>query len=194
MAEASPLSAANALRAWMAAPLDAARLQELLGAAGAGPVDATAVVKLPIAVLSAWRSVKMPPLQGFRPHVRQAVLACGIGANVGIQPTPEEARELEGLPFTVSFSSHEILVQVQPTQQGQRFGSPFLHQWIAGVHADAVVIDCSRLNHVNSVLIAWMLQMVQSAKPTAVRIRHAKTQVVTQLKQLRLDHLMLIES
>jgi hypothetical protein len=37
-----------------------------------------------------------------------------------------------------------------------------------------------------------MLQIVQAAKPTPVQVRRAKPQVATQLKQLRLDHLMAI--
>ena len=55
-----------------------------------------------------------------------------------------------------------------------------------------MVIDCHRIEHVNSVLIAWMLQIVQSSKPMQVQVRRTKPQVGTQLRQLRLDHLMKI--
>jgi anti-anti-sigma regulatory factor len=86
-------------------------------------------------------------------------------------------------------------LQLELPSQAERqstFGQPFLHTWVGGVAAREIVIDCGRLEHVNSVLIAWMLQIVQSSKPTPVRIVRAKPQVSTQLKQLRLDHLMAI--
>ena len=184
---------AAALRSWLAAPQDVAALDRLRAAAGADAVDASAVTRLSVAAITALRTATVPRFDGLRPCVRQAALICGLGKALVLAFTPDEAREAEVLPFTVATIGNELILELQPASHSQRFGSPFLHQWAAGIQADAMVIDCIRLNHVNSVLIAWMLQIVQSAKPVPVRIRHTKPQVATQLKQLRLDHLMTIE-
>lgn len=187
------MSAAAALRAWLAAPGDMAKLSALAVATAAGAVDLSAQSRLPGGAISALRQGPVPHFTGMRPHVRQAALVCGLGRELELAPSPEESREVESLPFVVVTSPREIVIELLPSASAQRFGNPFLHQWIGGLHADLVVIDCVRISHVNSVLIAWMLQIVQSAKPVPVHVRHAKPQVATQLKQLRLDHLMTIE-
>jgi len=130
---------------------------------------------------------------GLRPAVRSAVLIIGLAQRLGIAPNAEEQHDLEHVPFVVHIRDREVVIEVASTVESrQAIGQPFYHQWAAGVTASALVIDCHRVEHVNSVLIAWMLQIVQSGKPVPVHVRRARAQVVTQLRQLRLDHLMVI--
>lgn len=130
----------------------------------------------------------------LRPAVRAAVLVAGLGPRLGIAPDPAERRDLDHMPFVVHTDGDRITADINGSPDRRHaFGQPFYHLWAGGVDASSLVIDCHRIDHVNSVLIAWMLQVAQSAKPVRIAVRRARSQVVTQLKQLRLDHLMTIE-
>lgn len=187
-------SAGNALHAWLANPGDATRLAALVLAADGKAIDGVAIDRLPARAIAACKDAEAPRFDALRPAVRLAALVCGLGPRLGIAVTPEERHSLDAIPFQIRTQGDEIVVEVPP--QGERragYGQPLFHQWAAGVQASAIAIECSKLDHINSVFIAWLLQTVQSAKPVQVRVRSAKPQVRTQLRQLRLDHLVVIE-
>lgn len=187
-------SAGNALHAWLANPGDAARLAALVAAAEGKAIDGIAIDRLPAQAIAACQEAESPRFDALRPAVRLAALICGLGPRLGIAATPEERHSLDAIPFQVRAKGEEIVVEI-PLQGERRtgYGQPIFHQWAAGVQASAIAVDCSKLDHINSVFIAWLLQTVQSAKPVQVRVRSAKPQVRTQLRQLRLDHLVVIE-
>ncbi len=183
-----------ALTAWLSAPSETARQQALVAASKIQPIDLANVDRLPVSGLIAWSTGDVPRLAGMRPHVRLAILTCGLGKRLGLEISASEATSLDQLPFIVRMRGEEIVVEVPRTsERSQSFSNPIYSQWVSGVAAARVVIDCTLLDHVHSVLIAWMLQLAQNAKPNSVRIRGAKPVVATQLRQLRLDHLMPIE-
>ena len=66
------------------------------------------------------------------------------------------------------------------------------YEWIRGLEATAVVIDLSQLEHLNSLLVAWLLQLNQGAGPGRCRLVNVGRQAVAQLSQLRLNHLLSI--
>lgn len=187
-------SARNALHTWLANPGDADRLAALVAAAGGKAIDGVAIDRLPARAIELCLSSETPRFDALRPVVRLAALVCGLGPRLGITTTPEERQSLDAMPFQVRAKADEIVLEI-PVQGERRsgYGQPLFHQWAAGIQATAIAVDCSKVDHVNSVFIAWLLQTVQSAKPVAVRVRKAKPQVCTQLRQLRLDHLVVIE-
>lgn len=194
MAE-SPLSAHNTLHAWLANSGDAGRLAALVAASQGRAIDGMAMDRLPARAISACLQAESPRFEALRPSVRLAALVCGLGQKWGIAVTPEERQALDAIPFQVRVAGDELVIEI-PLLGERRPGygqQAMFHQWVAGIQASAIAIDCGKLEHVNSVFIAWLLQMVQSAKPVPVRVRSAKSQVAIQLRQLRLDHLVVIE-
>lgn len=183
-----------ALTAWLAAPGDPQRLAALAGASRIAPIPAATIDRLPAECLHALMRSEGVRFADLQPAVRGAVLVMGLAQRLGITPEATERRDLDHMPFVVHTDGRQIVADVNGSaERRQGFGQPFYHLWAGGVDAPALIVDCHRLDHVNSVLIAWMLQVAQSAKPVRLKVHRAKAQVVTQLKQLRLDHLMTIE-
>jgi len=183
-----------ALTAWLAAPADPQRLAALVAASRTAPIPAATIDRLPADGLHALMRSEGVRFADLRPAVRAAVLVTGLGPRLGIEPEAAERRDLDHMPFVVHTDGCQVVADVNGgAERRQHFGQPFYHVWAAGIEAPTLIVDCYRLDHVDSVLIAWMLQVAQSAKPTRLKVHRAKAQVVTQLKQLRLDHLMTIE-
>jgi hypothetical protein len=181
-----------AVTAWLAAPTDPARLAAL---GQAGMVVASTFDRLPVRALSALQATDAPRFRFREPKaaVRAALLVCDLGARCEQPPLADEQRDLDQLPFVVRFADGEVIAELSGSPERRNcFGQPLFHQWAGGIAADAVAVDCHRLDHINSVMIAWLLQLAQASKPARLHIRRAKQQVATQLKQLRLDHLMQI--
>ena len=193
MTEGPSPAPSAALAGWLANPGDPQRVAALVSAATVAPIPASTLERLPAEGLAALQQTEGVRFAGLRPAVRSAALIIGLGPRLGIALSDEERRDLEHPPFTVHVSGRDVVIEISASPERRHaIGQPFYHQWAAGVNADVMVIDCHRLEHVNSVLIAWMLQIVQSSKPVPVQVRRARVQVVTQLRQLRLDHLMTI--
>ncbi len=182
-----------ALAAWLAAPSDPQRLAALVAASVKAPIAGGTIDRLPVAGLTALQQGGMVRFAGLRPAVRATAIIVGLASKLTIELTEAERHELDAQPFVMHLQGGEAVLDVHATAEQRRgIAQPFYHQWAAGLSAEAIVIDLHRVGHVNSVLIAWMLQIVQSAKPIPVHVRRAHAQVVTQLRQLRLDHLMKI--
>lgn len=193
MTESTGPAPSAALAAWLASPADPQRLAALVAAAAVAPIPGSTIERLPAEGIAALQRSEGVRFSALRASVRSASLIAGLGARLDLQPSDEERKDLEHVPFNVHVSGREVVLEVcSSSERRHNIGLPFYHQWSAGVMADAMVIDCHRVEHVNSMLIAWMLQIVQSSKPVGVQVRRARAQVGTQLRQLRLDHLMKI--
>ena len=193
MTESAGPAPSAALAAWLASPADPQRLAALVAAAAVAPVPGSTIERLPAEGIAALQRSEGVRFSGLRPTVRAAALIAGLGARLDLKLGDEERRDLEHVPFTLHVAGREVVLEVcASSERRHNIGQPFYHQWTAGVVADAMIIDCHRIEHVNSVLIAWMLQIVQSSKPVPVQVRRTRPQVGTQLRQLRLDHLMKI--
>jgi len=187
----APASAA-VFTGWLAAPSDPARLAAL---AEAGTIQASSLDRLPARVLGVLLDPLTPRFRfrASRPAVRAALLIAGLAARCEEAANGEEQRDLDQQPFVVRVVGDEVIAELSGSPDRRNsFGQPFYHQWASGITAGALAVDCHRLDHINSVMIAWLLQLAQSSKPAKLHVRRAKAQVVTQLKQLRLDHLIQI--
>ena len=194
MTESTGPAPSAALAAWLASPAEAQRLAGLVAAAVTAPIPASTIERLPAEGLAALQRGTGVRFTALRPSVRTAILIAGLGPALALTLTGEEQRDLEQIPFTLHVSGRELVIEISASLERRNgISRPFYHLWAAGVSAENMVIDCHRIEHVNSVLIAWILQIVQSSKPVPVQVRRARLQVATQLRQLRLDHLMKIE-
>ena len=66
------------------------------------------------------------------------------------------------------------------------------HEWIRGLEATLVEVDLGNIEHLNSLLVAWLLQLNQGAGSGRCRLIQVGRQAVAQLTQLRLNHLLTI--
>ena len=64
------------------------------------------------------------------------------------------------------------------------------HEWVRGLTVSAASIDLSQVDHLNSLLVAWMLQINQGVGQGRCRLINVGRQAVAQLTQLRLNHLL----
>lgn len=92
-------------------------------------------------------------------------------------------------------SDESVILRVQPqAMQNSRLAMPGAYAWMRRLDAGRVIVDMALLPHINSVLVAWTLQIGQASKPATLTLRNISRQMHTQLTQLRLHHLFLVET
>jgi hypothetical protein len=162
-----------------------------LDATGAVSIACGAVPRLPTDFLA--RAAKRPSavtLAEVAADARWALHVLGLGERFGVaSPVGTSSSQL---PFQVSLGADGALV-VSPDRavaQNKLLGDQIAHTWARGLLAPGYVIDFVAVDQVNSVLVAWLLQLAQSAKPATMAVRNARPAVLTQFKQLRLDQMM----
>ncbi len=101
------------------------------------------------------------------------------------------AEDLADPSFRVRANGETLHIEVDKAALGDdRLGRPSSHRWLAGLTPSTVILDLRLLEHVNSVLVAWMLQLAHASKPIVIEVRKANRQIATQMAQLRLNVLM----
>jgi len=101
----------------------------------------------------------------------------------------------QDLSCQVSCTETEAIVRIQTSAlQNERLSLPASYAWIRCLAVERLIIDLEQLPHINSVLVAWILQLGQAAKPAVITLRNVNRQVNIQLTQLRLHHLLTVES
>jgi anti-anti-sigma regulatory factor len=97
------------------------------------------------------------------------------------------------LSCQVQSNDEEIVISVQATAlQNGRLVLPGSYSWMRRLVTQRIVVDLGQLPHINSVLVAWILQIGQAAKPATLTLVNVSRQVNIQLTQLRLHHLMTV--
>lgn len=71
---------------------------------------------------------------------------------------------------------------------------PITYEWIGGLDMTSLIIDIAAAEHVNSVMVSWLLQICQQAKPIKPQLINASPTAVVQLARLRLDHVVDLNS
>lgn len=180
-------SASILLAAWLSAPTHPARVQDL---AAVAPVPAPDLARVPLAALPLLLAHGVR-LTALKPEVRLALLC--FGAERCLEPpcTPSEQRLLALKPFAMRIAHGDALVELpeRPEAWAILAHEPAYHRWAAGIDA-AIRLDLRRTHHINSVFVAWLLQLVQAAQPQRVLVCGSNAQAGAQLRQLRLDHLI----
>lgn len=104
---------------------------------------------------------------------------------------PSEGGAPLELSCAVVFTDDELRVTVQHgIGLNPRLSTPAGHDWMARVAARRVIVDLAELSHVNSVIVAWLLQLAQVAKPADLALANVSRQVGIQFNQLRLNHVL----
>lgn len=122
------------------------------------------------------------------PVARALVMADGAGVLV-----VDGGRPIVGdRPFTLAFPAPgTLLVRLGRDAGGHRLlADTVSHDWLRGLLAECVRIDLGDLTHINSLLIAWLIQAGQAGAPGRVELINVHAQAATQLGQLRLTHLL----
>jgi hypothetical protein len=170
---------------------DPSDLIRLLDTPGAVSIDCGAQPRLPAAFLA--RAAKRAggvALTGVGADACWALQVLGLGERFGVASgVRTTGREL---PFQVSLEADGALSIScdRAIAQNKLLGDQVAHSWVRGLLAPSCTVDFAAVDQVNSVLVAWLLQLAQSARPGTMAVRHARQQVLTQFKQLRLDQMM----
>ena len=59
-----------------------------------------------------------------------------------------------------------------------------------GVAFATLSVDLAAIDNLNSLLVAWLIQLSHAAAPLRIALSNLSAQAATQLRQLRLNHLM----
>jgi hypothetical protein len=137
-----------------------------------------------LAAERAWR------LEGVDERLKLALAVLGQAGRFALVSSEPHRSFLADQPFAVQVESDGALVLQPRAEGGKHLESSFAHAWMTAVETPRVTFDLVNVTHLTSVLIAWMLQVAQSARPAQTCIAHASPGVTAQLCQLRLDHLM----
>ena len=115
-------------------------------------------------------------------------------------PGPASSRiefvNLAAAPRTLELNFFELSqpqgASVRVVVEGHELGSFALAPMLAvpipaGLRSGRIAIELSQIDHVDSMFVAWMLQLGQFAAPIPVELRKLTPSVAIQLRQLRID-------
>jgi anti-anti-sigma regulatory factor len=104
-----------------------------------------------------------------------------------------DAAGVNDLSCQVTYSDQEVAIVIQRNAgQNPRMTTPLSYAWLGRVSCQRVGVDLGEVAHINSVLVAWLLQLGQAAKPASFALFNVSRQVAIQLNQLRLNHLLTV--
>ena len=164
--------------------------------AGPGPVtlDCSSHPRLSTAlILAASKRSQAVRLVQASPETRWALSLLGLSGMFSV--TSDESLQSRDLPFQVGMDASGIIVVSvdRAAANNKRLYDSAAHSWGRGLSAASVIVDFAAVDMVNSVLVAWLLQLAQATRPASMLVRNARSLIVTQFKQLRLDQMMTIE-
>jgi hypothetical protein len=173
-----------------------ARLQAAAAARARLHVDCAAAARLPAAfigaALAAGAGGAVLCLDGLAPAALKAVEAIDRAGVLAVG-APGRAAALAVPPlFSVDIRGDQLELRVLAPARGAASAAMLAHDWLRGVSCSRLDIDLGAIEHLDSLLVAWLLQLSQAAAPAKVLLLHVSAQAATQLRQLRLNHLMAI--
>ncbi|MCX8039845.1 MAG: hypothetical protein N3B15_04645 [Planctomycetota bacterium] len=172
---------------WLADPENP---QLLAALTAASPLSASQLSRLPVRALPLLAGVPLrfcdPP-----PAVRSALLLLGASHCLSPPPLVEELLWRERCPVVMRIVGQRVAIALPARpEQWATLALPVYHRWAAGILAEALDIDASAVVQVNSVLINWLLQLLQAARPACLYLHGASPAIKVQLRQLRIDQLL----
>lgn len=175
-----------------------ARLSGLLSPQATVAISCTGVQRLPISMLAVALEVAATTpgvlrLEGLSAPAVKALQVIDPERRLAVDD-PTRVSQVGDRPYQVSVHADgriQLLLQ-RGIGQHVHMTESASYEWIRGVDATAVVLDLSQVDHLNSLLVAWLLQLNQGAGPGRCRLVHVGRQAVAQLSQLRLNHLLVV--
>jgi anti-anti-sigma regulatory factor len=175
------------------------RLAELAVAQSQVTVDCGKRERLPVPFLAAacefaGNNKGFLSLTGLTERARQAVLLSDPAGSIAIDDVARTAKPPGERAFEVVLDD-QGQVRIRANRglgQHRALAEGTSQSWLQGLEAGPVSVDLAEIEHVNSVVVAWLLQMSRALAPARLELLHVNAQVSTQLVQLRLDHLMVI--
>jgi anti-anti-sigma regulatory factor len=176
-----------------------ARLQAVLASRATVVVQGDETARLPVVVVHAALEATTATsgflrFEGLSAHARLALQVVDPDRRFALGDAARSIGQVGDRPYQVSVAADGslTLVLLKGIGQHHHMNESASYEWLRGLDASAVVIDMSQMEHLNSLLVAWLLQMNQGAGAGRCRLVHVGRQAVTQLSQLRLNHLLVI--
>ncbi len=148
-------------------------------------IDCNGVKRLPLAVLIAARDHGMLTFANVHGPARSTLTIFRL-------PIADAHPSFPEVPFLIETHAPDTLV-IKPKANATTFpnlSSHPGHDWLQGLTAGSITIDLTAVQQINSVVVAWMLRLAQDSAPLRLKLSKVSRQVETQLRQLRLDHIL----
>lgn len=175
-----------------------ARLSSLLSPRATVVVSCQDAARLPVGALAlalelTAASAGFLRLEGLTPHARLALQVVDPERRLAVDDAQRVAQVGER-PYQVRLGTDgRISIHLgKGIGQHPHMNEAASYEWIRGLEASAVEVDLSNIEHLNSLLVAWLLQLNQGAGAGRCRLVQVGRQAVAQLTQLRLNHLLSI--
>jgi hypothetical protein len=154
--------------------------------------------RLPVAVLAIALELTAATggflrLEGLTPHARLALQVVDPERRLAMDDA-QRAIQVGERPYQVRVTTDgRISIHLgKGIGQHPHMNEAASYEWIRGLEATSVEVDLSSIEHLNSLLVAWLLQLNQGAGAGRCRLVRVGRQAVAQLTQLRLNHLLSI--
>jgi hypothetical protein len=175
-----------------------ARLTSLLTPQGTVAISCHEVPRLPVGMLAVALNVAATTsgflrLEGLSAYALKALQVIDPDRRLAVDDVTRVAHVGER-PYQVSLTPDGRLQLLLNKGLGQHahMTEASSYEWIRGLDATTVIIDFTHVEHLNSLLVAWLLQLNQGAGPGRCRLVQVGRQAVAQLRQLRLNHLLVV--
>ena len=176
------------------------RLEELLAPKAAVTVSCSGHERLPVAFLAiAVQSTAAKQgflrLDGLTNVGRNAVSVVDPTGVLAVGESGRVAKSGER-PFNVTIdATGQLIIRAQAgICQHPRLSEPVSYDWVRGLVATKVTVNLTEVEHLSSLLVAWLLQIGQAVTPLRINLIKVSRQATTQLSQLRLNHLLTVEA
>jgi anti-anti-sigma regulatory factor len=102
----------------------------------------------------------------------------------------ESHGSLMDLPYVVRAESDHVVVELFRDAMDHPFLTSDTAEHILGVGIGEIRIDCAHVQHANSVMIAWIIRVVNALKPRHVALVGVSDRQAFLLRRMRLDQLV----
>jgi ABC-type transporter Mla MlaB component len=194
MAEATTLSLVSLKNAQVADILQAALAPQKMVT-----IDCSGAERLPASTIAVVLALSQKyhgfiRFEGLNHLAAVAVAVLDPDRHIGVSTAARTTPPVGDRPYTVTVNSEgSLAISLQKgIGQNPHMNESISYEWIRGLEVKSVTIDLAHIDHLNSLLVAWLLQFNQGAGPNRCTLINVGRQAVTQLTQLRLNHLLVI--
>jgi anti-anti-sigma regulatory factor len=176
-----------------------ARLASLLTPQTTVVISCEGITRLPVDVVAAAQAAAAASnglirLEGLCPTARLALQAIDPDRRLAVKDPSRQTLAAADRPYQVTINQDgKVIVRLfKGIGQHVHLNESTSHEWIRGLDARAVEVDLEQIEQMNSLLVAWLLQINHGAGAGRCTLSHVSRRVLAQLTQLRLNHLLSI--